>query len=476
MPLTRADNRNASGAQYVLASAENFLVSAGISVLSTDALAVYATSPGAHVIRIDGTIASASVNPGSIGALLCGVQGVAGPAYVFVGKTGVLSARRDVVGSWAIGLQAADSILENHGVITADIAVSFNARSVHSVDSPGTVVINSGIIDAGTTALYHPSNINASEYVSIINTGKIFSGEYVLNADGAEGWVTFVNHGIAQGDIRFGANLGTYDGSLGLLLAAPGAVGPASISGDGTIVVMPGRSAEKFDFTNCNGEISFRKSPTGVRFALDKSLTPTGAVNEGDIYIRSDKVWLLTGARFGDDWLRGSERSQGIHGLGGKDLIEGLAGVDELYGGAGRDTLSGGEGRDYLYGGAGRDVLFGGADVDVFTFYFRTDFGDQISDFAAEDTIRVSAEILGLPPRPTPDERASTDDEFRLTLGGHRALDRGDRFIYDAKSTQLWFDPDGSGRRKAVLLADLSPGVLLNAEGIIVRYFTSIEG
>ena len=122
MPLIRAENRTGNDAQYVLNSGEDFFVGAGVMVRSNNALPVFVTAPGSHVLRIDGTVA------GYQGALLCGVVGGVGPAYIYVGKTGVLASQPDVVDGYGIGLQASGSVVENHGAQEGVLAGGFPSR------------------------------------------------------------------------------------------------------------------------------------------------------------------------------------------------------------------------------------------------------------------------------------------------------------------------------------------------------------
>ena len=56
-----------------------------------------------------------------------------------------------------------------------------------------------------------------------------------------------------------------------------------------------------------------------------------------------------------DDYLVGTQYSDGIDGGGGNDTIYGLGG---------NDVLSGGEGSDYIYGNEGADTIDGGSEDD----------------------------------------------------------------------------------------------------------------
>jgi subtilisin-like proprotein convertase family protein len=61
----------------------------------------------------------------------------------------------------------------------------------------------------------------------------------------------------------------------------------------------------------------------------------------------------------GDDRIIGSNRSNKLSGMCGRDLLNGNGGDDTLDGGAGDDSLLGGTGDDLLLGGSGNDYLYG---------------------------------------------------------------------------------------------------------------------
>ncbi len=66
----------------------------------------------------------------------------------------------------------------------------------------------------------------------------------------------------------------------------------------------------------------------------------------------------------GKNKLKGTNKADGLLGLGGNDLLLGRGGNDALCGGSGRDRLKGGGGKDKLLGGPGRDRLIGGPGRD----------------------------------------------------------------------------------------------------------------
>lgn len=58
-------------------------------------------------------------------------------------------------------------------------------------------------------------------------------------------------------------------------------------------------------------------------------------------------------------YVYGNEKSNGLYGGLGPDVIFGYGGKDKMYGGWGNDLIYGGKGKDMLYGGLGDDVLHG---------------------------------------------------------------------------------------------------------------------
>jgi hypothetical protein len=61
----------------------------------------------------------------------------------------------------------------------------------------------------------------------------------------------------------------------------------------------------------------------------------------------------------------GTPASNGLHGLGGSDLIRGSGGYDFLTGDNGDDAVHGGSGDDRVEGNAGSDLVKGGRGADL---------------------------------------------------------------------------------------------------------------
>ncbi|MCI4662832.1 MAG: hypothetical protein MRY63_13555 [Neomegalonema sp.] len=123
---------------------------------------------------------------------------------------------------------------------------------------------------------------------------------------------------------------------------------------------------------------------------LDASQNAEGAA--GDSYVSIERFTLSTGIDTfygddGDNFARGLNRNDELHGGGGDDDLYGDAGNDLLYGDAGNDTLIAGSGDDYVEGGEGNDLLFGNAGSDTLlggagndTFIDRDATGTDVFD------------------------------------------------------------------------------------------------
>ncbi len=150
----------------------------------------------------------------------------------------------------------------------------------------------------------------------------------------------------------------------------------------------------------------------------------------------------ITGNR-GDNRLKGEAGDDDLAGGAGYDRLEGGSGNDRLSGGTGDDQLEGGSGNDWLDGGPGRDWLVGGSGSDK--FYFGDALGpgnvDTIIDFKRhDDRILLDHDVcLGL------SVGSLLSSAFKL-LGSGSKVDGNDRILYNARSGDLSFDQDGSGK------------------------------
>ncbi len=122
--------------------------------------------------------------------------------------------------------------------------------------------------------------------------------------------------------------------------------------------------------------------------------------------------------------------------------------VDEiLYGWGGNDRIFGVDGNDVIGGGAGRDTLAGGNGVDYFYFdSAKNKDADKILDFGfggvRDQIVLQQAAFANLA------LGQLADTQFVV---GTSAIDADDRIILNRD--KLFYDPDGSGAAKAMLIA-----------------------
>ncbi|BAU41028.1 cadherin domain-containing protein [Leptolyngbya sp. O-77] len=168
-----------------------------------------------------------------------------------------------------------------------------------------------------------------------------------------------------------------------------------------------------------------------------------------------ENLVLIDNARNGT----GNAQNNRITGNALRNLLQGGAGNDTLLGLAGADTLLGEDGNDLLEGGRGRNILTGGQGRDTFVFGVGRGLGRSIvTDFnLRQDRILVRGTGLS----------AGRIDAAQF-IRGTSARRQSDRFIYDAATSRLFFDPDGTGSQRQVLIGTLSNRPSLGAGNIIV--------
>jgi serralysin len=139
-------------------------------------------------------------------------------------------------------------------------------------------------------------------------------------------------------------------------------------------------------------------------------------------------------------------------GTAAGEQVVGESGNDKLYGLGGNDQIFGQDGNDTLYGGAGNDVLDGGNGKDVFVFDLkptaRTNLDHMQNFVAKDDTIHLSKKIFSKLAK----KGLLSKDAFVI---GDRVHDKEDRIIYYKKGGGLFYDPDGTGKAKAVQFASI---------------------
>ena len=155
---------------------------------------------------------------------------------------------------------------------------------------------------------------------------------------------------------------------------------------------------------------------------------------------------------------------ENVSGTSGGDTISGNTGANVLKGQKGADYIRGFGGRDALIGGLGIDYLVGGTGADKFVFTNSTEGGDKITDFELADVFQFEGSAFNLGTYHGTLKAAN----FIARTTGHAAGDANDYFIFDKKLDQLWFDDDGKGAHKAVMIADLTNNFNLTAGDILI--------
>ncbi len=199
-------------------------------------------------------------------------------------------------------------------------------------------------------------------------------------------------------------------------------------------------------------------------------------------HLQFNNLTLSLAPSTGNDLLNGDAGRNRLYGYGGADTLIGQAGVDFLYGGegadslyggsdvdvlegqSGNDTLYGGIGADRLYGGTGNDTLSGGTGIDRLSgeggsdrFVFDSAIGADRADLVLDFVQRSDYLVLDDDIFKALQGRSSVPTGWlRLVTTGHAAQDSNDYLIYNSSSDQLYYDPDGTGPRGAMLVATIT--------------------
>ena len=160
----------------------------------------------------------------------------------------------------------------------------------------------------------------------------------------------------------------------------------------------------------------------------------------------------------------GSAETDRMYGSTEEGKFLGMAGNDFLYGSIGNEVMKGGLGDDWLEGRGASDTLFGGEGADTFAFTYADKGNDPTAEFFVhrikdfdprEDLIFLDvARFTAIDPGPL------DKSEYGI---GRRAGSKDEHFIFRKKTGDLFYDADGTGKIKKVLVAELDPGIKLKA-------------
>ncbi|MGV3635352.1 MAG: matrixin family metalloprotease [Pseudorhodoplanes sp.] len=153
--------------------------------------------------------------------------------------------------------------------------------------------------------------------------------------------------------------------------------------------------------------------------------------------------------------------------------IEGLIGSaydDTLIGSKTADTIIGGAGNDVINGGGKADTLTGNAGYDRFVFAKSSEGGDLITDFTvSKDLIGIVRSGFGINTLVDHGAGGALDfasEYFVSNTTGSATVSGHGQFIFDQTTDRLLWDPDGMGRKAAIVVARFATDIDLNASDL----------
>lgn len=142
-------------------------------------------------------------------------------------------------------------------------------------------------------------------------------------------------------------------------------------------------------------------------------------------------------------------------------------GANLLIGNNNANVIDGKAGIDRIIGGKGIDVLTGGTGADTFVFDTKVSAvnADKITDFlSGTDTLEFDISVF----KGFTAAGSVAAEAFVSGAGLVKGADADDRLIYNTTTGDLWYDADGSGRTKAVLVATLEGGPALSVDDLLL--------
>ncbi|MFN3350903.1 matrixin family metalloprotease [Pseudorhodoplanes sp.] len=213
------------------------------------------------------------------------------------------------------------------------------------------------------------------------------------------------------------------------------------LTGDaGDNILEGGIGADRLDGGAGFDTASYLGAASGVTVNLTKPKLNAGEA-AGDTYNSIERIF---GSQF-DDILTGGKGIEAVMGGAGDDIISGGAKIDELTGGSGRDT---------------------------FLFANIKEAGDVITDFTAADDligiVRKGFKINALVDHGAGGLHDFANEYFVSNATGlATALGHG-QFVYNQTTDQLLWDPDGAGKKAAVVIARFATDVDLTAQHFVL--------
>jgi Ca2+-binding RTX toxin-like protein len=404
-----------------LTGADDVMVLAGVNV----------TASGYNAISGGGDTHSAYIS-GQVAALFTGVFLGAVPGVninnaVTVAASGSITADLNGISLWGAG----GMVLNEGRIYAGSFGVTLSGQNV----TTWTKVQNTGTIYGEFAAIGREAN--ATEKLYIENYGTLSGDSYSFYSYGATAQETIVNRGRMIGWIDMNGGDDFYDGRGGVVYGQilGGAGNDTFFLGAAEEIINGGAGSDTIDLSGSRA----------VRVALNGTFDATG--------------------RATDDALVSIENVVGSATL---DVIMGNAAANRLDGGRGADVVGGVSGADTLIGGAGVDTLTGGLGSDQFQFKSASEGGDRILDFtnSATQNDAFAIVVAGFGAGLVAGGALATGlfDSGADNLAG----DPNDRFIFRTTDKTLWFDADGTGIIKVVLIADLQATAVVTAADILL--------
>lgn len=239
---------------------------------------------------------------------------------------------------------------------------------------------------------------------------------------------------------------------------------------------------------NGPGMSSFRVEFTG-EFDVLNNVVQDGIATGFEVYVGTVKVLTGSGYALSDEAILkahdaaivddytvfyatffrevraiGSAAADRMYGSTETGQFLGMAGDDFLYGGPGSDVMKGGPGDDWVEGRGAADKLFGDEGADIFAFTYADKGNDPTAEFSVHriKDFDPGEDIIFLDVARFTAIDAGPLDKSEYGIG-RRAGSPDEHFFFRKKTGDFYYDEDGTGQIKKVLVAELEAGLKLKA-------------
>lgn len=250
--------------------------------------------------------------------------------------------------------------------------------------------------------------------------------------------------GNGNDDLSGGLGNDTLSGGSGddILYAAAGNDSVDGGTGDDLIIGGDGAGNDIYKGGAGVDTVKYTSAKSGIAVNLSQKVGTAGSTNtkiKDAAGIGNDKLYEIENIIAGnyDDILTGSAAANNINGEDGNDTINGSLGNDVLTGGAGNDQFV-------------LNNKLGATNVDTIT-----DFGN------GADKVVLSKSIFGALKKGMTADNLVTGTTAELAS---HVFDKNDFLIYNTDTHNLSYDSDGSGKAKAIIIANVELVGISNLE------------